>query len=316
MELKKHYTNEQTGISYTLHGDFYLPDLKAAEENITLGKWGMIYKDYLFKNKKVLFSTLLAEGKLYQHCAEVEKQANEMYDLLIEQMKEAFNYALLDNVIGATYLLNNGRQVVNLTKLFNDTFGTSYTSQQLRTTYFTEFLEFFVAEVRKVSDLLTHRTAVFHQPVTTTFNGVSQSILRHTPKDKQRLLLYNPMFIDAQARVFPEIFNDRYLKMENYEGVDFWQDFNQPESVYVTPSFPDYVTTPDETTAEIPYVVGLLYDVDAIMTQFILDRVATSPLEAAKLYRNTIWHIRKNFIYDATENIVLFIMEDEQADQS
>ena len=146
--------------------------------------------------------------------------------------------------------------------------------------------------------------------MTATFNGVSQSILRHTPKDRQRLLLYNPLFIDAQARVFPEIFNERYLKMENYEGVDFWQDFNTPESVYVTPSFPDYVMTPEEKTAEIPYVVGLLYDVDAIMTQFILDRVATSPLEASKLYRNTIWHLRKNYIYDATENIVLFVMED------
>ena len=49
----------------------------------------MLYKDYLSNNKKVVFSVLLAEGKLYQHCAEIEKQANEMYDLLIEQMKEA-----------------------------------------------------------------------------------------------------------------------------------------------------------------------------------------------------------------------------------
>ena len=89
MELKKHYTNEQTGISYTLHGDFYLPNLKVAEENITLGKWGMIYTDYLFKNKKVVFSTLLAEGKLYQHCAEIENQARQMFDTLIEQMKDA-----------------------------------------------------------------------------------------------------------------------------------------------------------------------------------------------------------------------------------
>ena len=89
MELKKHYTNEQTGISYTLHGDFYLPDLKAAEEKITLGKWGIIYKDYLFKNKKVVFSTLLAEGKLYQHCAEVGNQARDMFDTLVEQMKKA-----------------------------------------------------------------------------------------------------------------------------------------------------------------------------------------------------------------------------------
>ena len=89
MELKKHYTNEQTGIRYSLHGDFYLPDIKVPEENIVLGNWGMLYKDYLSKNKKVVFSMLLAEGKLYQHCAEIEKQANEMYDLLIEQMKKA-----------------------------------------------------------------------------------------------------------------------------------------------------------------------------------------------------------------------------------
>ena len=88
MELKKHYTNEQTVISYTLHGDFYLPDIKPAEENITIGKWGMMHKTYLEKHKKVLFSSLLMQGKLYQHCAEVERQANEMYDLFVEQMKE------------------------------------------------------------------------------------------------------------------------------------------------------------------------------------------------------------------------------------
>ncbi len=49
----------------------------------------MMYKDYLEKHKKVVFSSLLAEGKLYQHCAEVEKQANEMFDMLVEQMKVA-----------------------------------------------------------------------------------------------------------------------------------------------------------------------------------------------------------------------------------
>lgn len=89
VELKKHYTNEQTGISYTLHGDFYLPDLKAAEENITLGKWGMLHKDYLEKYKKALFASLLMQGKLYQHCAEIENQARQMFDTLIEQMKDS-----------------------------------------------------------------------------------------------------------------------------------------------------------------------------------------------------------------------------------
>lgn len=89
MELKKHYTNEQTGISYTLHGDFYLPDIKTSEENFTLGKWGMMHKDYLEKHNKSLFTLLIIKGKLFQYCAEVEKQANEMFDFLIEQMKNA-----------------------------------------------------------------------------------------------------------------------------------------------------------------------------------------------------------------------------------
>ena len=49
----------------------------------------MLHKDYLFNHKKVLFTTLLTQGKLYQHCAEIENQAKDMFDNLVEQMKEA-----------------------------------------------------------------------------------------------------------------------------------------------------------------------------------------------------------------------------------
>ena len=78
-------------ITYRQVNGYMIPNLKLPhkESSIRLGKWGMIYKDYLLKYKKAVFSTLLAEGKLYQHCAEIEKQANEMYSLLIKQMKES-----------------------------------------------------------------------------------------------------------------------------------------------------------------------------------------------------------------------------------
>ena len=71
-------------------GDFNIPNLilPPEESAIRLGKWGMLHKDYLLKNKKALFTTLLTQGKLYQHCAEVEKQAQQMFDTLVEQMKE------------------------------------------------------------------------------------------------------------------------------------------------------------------------------------------------------------------------------------
>ena len=81
-------SNKNT-ISYRRVGDFKIPNLILPPEEATvrLGKWGMLHKDYLQKNKKVLFTTLLTQGKLYQHCAEVENQARDMFDTLIEQMK-------------------------------------------------------------------------------------------------------------------------------------------------------------------------------------------------------------------------------------
>ena len=68
----------------------YLTSSSPSEEaKITLGKWGMMRKSYLEKNKTVLFSSLLIQGKLYQHCAEVEAQARDMFATLVDQMKEA-----------------------------------------------------------------------------------------------------------------------------------------------------------------------------------------------------------------------------------
>ena len=77
-------------ISYRRVRDYNIPNLTLPPEeaNIMLDNWGLLHKDYLFNHKKVLFTTLLTQGKLYQHCAEVEKQAQQMFDTLVEQMKQ------------------------------------------------------------------------------------------------------------------------------------------------------------------------------------------------------------------------------------
>ena len=78
-------------ITYREVNGYLIPNLKLPPEeaNVRLGKWGMMYKSHLEKHRSALFNSLLIKGKLYQHCAEVEKQANEMFDLLVEQMKES-----------------------------------------------------------------------------------------------------------------------------------------------------------------------------------------------------------------------------------
>ena len=81
---------KQNGGTYRQVGDSKIPNLALPpkEANITLGKWGMLHKDYLEKHNRVFFNVLLTQGKLYQHCAEIENQAREMFDTLVEQMKE------------------------------------------------------------------------------------------------------------------------------------------------------------------------------------------------------------------------------------
>ncbi len=83
--------SNKNSISYRNVGDYLIPNivLPPEETSVRLGKWGMLHKDYLLKNKKVLFTTLLTQGKLYQHCAEIENQAQQMFDTLVQQMKEA-----------------------------------------------------------------------------------------------------------------------------------------------------------------------------------------------------------------------------------
>ena len=83
--------SNKNSISYRNAGDYLIPNLvlPPEETSVRLGKWGMLHKDYLLKNKKVLFTTLLTQGKLYQHCADIENQAKDMFDILVEKMKEA-----------------------------------------------------------------------------------------------------------------------------------------------------------------------------------------------------------------------------------
>lgn len=232
----------------------------------------------------------------------------------IESQKEAFSRMCVLNEIGAlvNYSADNKNLAINLTKEYNDEYGTSYTSQELRTTYLESFLKFFVEIIKTTSNYFEERSNLYHVSPSKTVNGVNYTLLRHTPKDKQKLFLYEPLFIKAQANVFPTIFNPDYLKLENYEGVSYWQSVDNRASVKVKPAIYDKTTGVQKagTEVDLPYVVGLLFDEDAMMIDFQLDSSATTPLEARKMYRNVFWHFAKNAINDPTENAVVFYMKD------
>lgn len=90
--MEKQIYNEQTGISYTLQGDYYLPDLKLSdEENKPIGLWGQRHARYLKQNHKVLYMNLLTSGKLNSYLADIDEQAEDMFFQLVKQMAEREN---------------------------------------------------------------------------------------------------------------------------------------------------------------------------------------------------------------------------------
>ena len=233
----------------------------------------------------------------------------------IEQRKEAFNRMTVLNFMAGCYNLSSaGMGCVNLTSAFNTKFSTNYTTAQLQTTYLKEFLEFFVSTFKQYSRMLENRSIRFHvSPTKNDVLGNPLVLLRHTPREKQRVLLYQPLFMDAEAQVLPEIFNDQYLDIDKqYEGVMFWQDEIKGARIDVTPAQPDYTNGPQGAGSNVAlsYVVGLLYDEDALMTDFQLESSNVTPLEARKRYRNTWLSIARNAINDFTENGILFYMAD------
>lgn len=237
----------------------------------------------------------------------------------IKSEKNAYRRITLLNFLAGMYdLTTYGTKVVNLTYEFNQKYGTSYTSAQLRTTYLKEFLAFFVSTFKTYSKNMKYRSLNYHVDIPETLNGETYHLLRHTPYSRQRVILYEPLFIDAEAMVLPEIFRPEYLDLKTqYYGVQWWQNENTPSAIDVVPSIPDlnslstyYGEQVTGTRVQLDYVVGLIFDVDAIMTDFQLDDVNTTPLEARKKFRNTWYSMARNSINDFTEKAILFTMED------
>ena len=86
--MEKHICDEKNGLSYTLCGDYYLPDLVLNEEEPTYGKYGMLRKQFLKEHRSAGYQYLLLTGKLNEHLNQIDQEAREQVETLMEQMTE------------------------------------------------------------------------------------------------------------------------------------------------------------------------------------------------------------------------------------
>ena len=88
--MEKYIYNEQNGLWYELQDDYYIPclELPAEKEERHIGVWGQRHLRYIRQHKKVFYTNLLTSGKLQSHLADVEEQAQELFDRLMKQRTE------------------------------------------------------------------------------------------------------------------------------------------------------------------------------------------------------------------------------------
>lgn len=253
----------------------------------------------------------------------------------IESQKEAYNTITLLNRIAANiYYEQNSDTVsgygmetsaVNLTAAYNEFYGLTSTdaktTAELLSTDLESFLKFFVSEFKIYSDRMKRRSGAYHYRyprIDASTSAEVAGVLNFTPKERQRAYIYGPLLTRSESIVMPTLFNPEYTQLPkgSVETVDYWQNFNDPMSIKVKPALPD-MNGSGQTAASAAIsatVVGILFDENAIKTNYILDSVNTTPVEARKKYFNQFWHMSKRSINRFVDNAIVFYMADPTPD--
>ena len=246
----------------------------------------------------------------------------------IEQRKEAYNRLTLLSRMGlamamgeSTSAIKGAMTAIDLTAAFNSEFGTNYSGNDLRTVYRKEFYEWLTAEIQIISDLMEDRTGYFFAAPKLTLGDGDHFILRHCPKSEQKMIMYDPFWKKAKSTVMPEIFNDKYLKQENFETVKFWQAFSTVDAEKASanlkitiPGWLESMITSGSTTADTvytfnpDYIIGCIFDSRACKTIFQLEDARTTGIEARKNYLNTWFDFVKSNTCNPTHPFILLYM--------
>lgn len=222
----------------------------------------------------------------------------------IEQQAEQLARNTVANFAG-NIVLGAGDNHVHLLTEYNAQTGLTLTATTVyQPANFESFVKWMYARMNQISDRMTNRSVSYHS---TIGNNV---ILRHTPKADQRLLLYSPIMRQVETMALSGIYHNDLLSVAQYESVDFWQDFEQPDRIDVTPSILNASgASATGTAVHQTAIVGILFDRDAMGTNIFNESVDVTPLNAKGRYYNTFYHFTKRYWNDVTENGVLFTLD-------
>lgn len=238
---------------------------------------------------------------------------------MIEQAHEETARATIANLIGGVYAAevldtssgllaqaNGGRRAINLLQLFNKSTGLALKVVDVfKTENFESFVKFAFSTVNTIADLMTDRNSLFCSQLT------DYNVLRHTPKDRMKFYLYTDLVNKINSEVYSTVFNPDFLKVVDFEKVNYWQAALSPSSINVKRTMlKKDGTLSVGVQSKIDNVFGVLFDEDAAGYTTVNEWAQPSPFNARGGYYNQFWHFTDRYWNDFTENAVIFYIED------
>ena len=232
----------------------------------------------------------------------------------LETSNEALRKGLVCNAIGAIYHEDQNTtggtdRVIHLLTMYNSAIGESFTVQDVyHPDNFPAFVKWAYAVIEDTSDMMTKRGIQYQ----TTINN--KNILRHTPKQFQKLYMYSPFLREVTSRVLADTYHDTILKLGDVEAVPYWQSMNVRDKVDVFPVYTGtngsvVYTTGTGNNVEVENVLGIMFDREFMGMSIQDRRVLSTGLNTKGLYRNIHVHGKQKIMMDNSEKAVIFVLD-------
>lgn len=224
----------------------------------------------------------------------------------LEQYRETIARGLLVNYIASILEEGQNGRIIHLLTEYNSLTGQELTAQNVyQPANFQSFMEFVYSRIANISRMMTERSEMFQ----TVIRG--KHVMRHTPPSKQKVYLYSKALDMFDSMVKANTFHDNYLKYTDYEGVNFWQSIETPDSISAKATYTktDGTIAIGTTNREQAGIFGVIFDEDALGYAQVNAWNSLTPFNPMGGYWNDVDHVNFRTLMDMTEKGVLLLLD-------
>lgn len=193
-------------------------------------------------------------------------------------------------------------RVVNLLTEYKEKTTIDYTNNPVNALNDEDFLKYVVRRINSISSTMEYMTNGYYNSTTGFVDGEdSKAYTRHTPKSEQKLMLFIDMVNALKTNINSKAFNMEQVAIDiPFTTVPFWQSLQTPAKINVTSA--------SGTAVNQDFIMGVMFDREAMGTFKKKYKSLTSPVNAAGQYYNIFYHMIVMYFNDLTENGVIFLL--------